>query len=78
LTAEGEALERKAFLAYTQSGDRLMAPLSVQQLADIDTALERLLECFEPPVESIDQELPSPARVSSGGSADVALEGGIS
>ena len=59
LTAEGEALERRAFSAYIQSGDRLMAPLSKQQLDDIDIALDLLLECFEPPVESIYEEAPS-------------------
>jgi DNA-binding MarR family transcriptional regulator len=76
LTAEGEALERKAFSAYIESGDRLMAPLSEQQLVDIDSALELLLGCFEPPAESIYDELPSP--VNSGAAADTILEGGIS
>ena len=78
LTAEGEALERKAFSAYIQSGDRLMAPLSEQQLGDIDTALELLLECFEPPVESINEERPPPVPVNSGASVDAAPQGGIS
>ncbi len=76
LTPKGETLERKAFAAYIQSGDRLMAPLSRQQLDEIDAALELLLGCFEPPAESIYAELLPP--VNSGASADRALEGGIS
>ena len=62
LTAKGEDLERRGFAAYVGSGARLMEPLSKQQLADVDAALELLLGCFEPSVESAFGELLAPAK----------------
>ena len=59
LTAEGEALERRGFAAYVQSGERLMEPLSKQELADVDAALECLHGCFESPSEDAYEMLAS-------------------
>jgi DNA-binding MarR family transcriptional regulator len=60
LTSEGEALERRAFAAYVQSGRRLMKPLSKSELGQIDAALDLLHGCFEPSGEPDD-----PARSSA-------------
>ncbi|MBJ19386.1 MAG: MarR family transcriptional regulator [bacterium] len=52
LTAKGEAIERKAFADYNESADDLMERLTQDQLDQIDSALELLLDCFEPSEES--------------------------
>ena len=73
-------VETDTLFAGVDSGSAdtgMMAPLSTQQLADIDAALELLLGCFEPPAESIYAQEP-PASMNPGVPAQAALEGGIS
>jgi len=52
LTAKGEGVERKAFTGYNDGAARLMGHLTEEQLEHIDSALELLLDCFEPAEES--------------------------
>jgi len=49
LTPKGEIVERNAGADYNDSAERLMAQLSEVEVEQIDSALERLLACFEPP-----------------------------
>ena len=52
LTSTGERVGREAFADYNDAAARLMSNLSEEQLEQIDSALELLLDCFEPPRES--------------------------
>lgn len=52
LTPKGEGIERKAFADYNDGAARLMGHLSEAQVEQIDSALELLLDCFEPAEES--------------------------
>jgi DNA-binding MarR family transcriptional regulator len=48
LTPKGEVAGRKAFEDYNDAAAQLMARLTEEELAHIDSALELLQECFEP------------------------------
>ena len=49
LTTKGAALERRAFTAYSDSAERVMAPLSDEEVERINAALELLSAIFEAP-----------------------------
>ena len=57
LTTRGAAIERRAFADYSDAAERLMAPLSDDEIGQINSALEFLSAIFEesaaapPPVE---------------------------
>ena len=57
LTPKGAEVERKAGAAYNDSAERLMSQLTDSEVAEIDSALERLLVCFE---AADDSEFASP------------------
>jgi DNA-binding MarR family transcriptional regulator len=57
LTPKGEAIERKAFADYNDSADRLMGQLSEEELDQIDSALELLVDAFEPSDEPDDRQV---------------------
>jgi len=48
LTPKGGIVERKAFADYNDGAAHLMEKLSEEELEHIDSALELLLDCFEP------------------------------
>lgn len=52
LTPKGEMVGREAFADYNDTAARLMARLTQEQLEHVDSALELLLECFEPEEQS--------------------------
>jgi DNA-binding MarR family transcriptional regulator len=51
LTSKGDVVGREAFEDYNDAAARLVERLSDEELAHIDSALELLLNCFEPEEE---------------------------
>ncbi|MDG2304501.1 MAG: MarR family transcriptional regulator [Candidatus Binatia bacterium] len=62
LTPKGAATERKAFADYSDSAERVLSPLSDDEIQQIDFALELLSAIFEAP--DAGAPVPSPAETS--------------
>jgi len=63
LTKKGEVLGDRAFDDYNEAAARLLGRLSAEELDQIDSALELLLECLEPTDQPI---YPSPFEALDG------------
>jgi len=61
LTAKGAAIERKAFVDYSDGAERVMSPFSDEEIEQINDALELLGAIFEAP----DATTPAPEPVTA-------------